>query len=87
MESERRRQPGGRVPPSEAVVTAVARQTDVAPTHLPPLHDVIDPDALDALFAPTPTAGRMDGGVSFEYSGYEFTVHAHGYVETSPVDP
>lgn len=37
---------------STVVVTAIARHEGVDPTRLdPPLYEVIDPDALDALFA------------------------------------
>jgi hypothetical protein len=38
-------------PASERVVQAVAEETGTDPVDLPPLYDVIDPDALDAVFA------------------------------------
>lgn len=38
---------------STAVVVAVADVTDTHPTDLPPLYDVVDPDALDAIFRPS----------------------------------
>ena len=86
IDSEGDRQIDTRSPPSQKVIAEVARQTDVAPTDLPPLHEVINPDALDTLFQSTPNAGRMEGTISFEYSGYEVTVHGDGYVDVTPLD-
>lgn len=68
--------------PSTLVVEAVAAAEDVDETDLPPLNDVTDPDALDALCAP-----RRDGSdrvgclVAFEYVGYTVTVDKRGRVE------
>ena len=57
------------------VVEKVAEAEDVGPLELtPPLYEVIDPDALDKLFASMPTADRMEGQVTFSYNGYEVTV-------------
>ena len=86
IDSEGGGQTDSRSPPSHKVIAEIARRTDVAPTELPPLHDVINPDALDTLFQPTPNAGRMDGTISFEYSGYEITVHADGFVDVTSLD-
>ena len=63
-----------RGPLSTAVVEAVAEEMGTDPKHLPEtLHEVIDPDALDALFE-----GRnsSDGVVMFSYCGYSVTVTA-----------
>ncbi|UPV99123.1 hypothetical protein M0R88_11360 [Halorussus gelatinilyticus] len=66
---------------SQSVVEAVAEAEDVDPMELsPPLYEVIDPDALDQVFAASPTNGRMDGQVTFTYNGYEVTVSGDGYV-------
>lgn len=66
---------------SDSVVEAVAEAEGVDPLELtPPLFEVIDPDALDQVFAPTPTDGRMEGQVTFSYKGYNVTVHGDGYV-------
>lgn len=66
---------------SDEVVEKVAEVEDVDPLELtPPLYDVIDPDALDKLFASMPTAGRMEGQVTFSYNGYEVTVCGDGHV-------
>ncbi|MFB6166293.1 MAG: HalOD1 output domain-containing protein [Haloarculaceae archaeon] len=55
---------------SEAVVTAVADAEGVDPTDLEPLFDVVDPDALDALFA----GGDASVELTFNYAGYAVTV-------------
>lgn len=57
---------------STAVTTAVAAAKDTDPTSLPPLYDVIDPDALDDV------AACDTVGVSFEYAGYEIHVDGRG---------
>lgn len=67
---------GGAV--SYAVVEQVAKFKDEKPGALePPLNDVIDPDALDSLFAPTGTSAR-DGTITFDYSGCRITVEDTG---------
>jgi len=66
---------------AEKIITEIARREDVSPLDLTPLHDSIDPDALDRLFDPTVESGRMVGAVSFQYCGYDVIVHADGYVE------
>lgn len=60
---------------TEAVVSAVAEREGVDPTRLPtPLNDVVDTDALEAIF-------RADTGrVTFEYMGYLVTVDHTGTV-------
>lgn len=57
---------------TEAVVSAVAEAAGVAPTDLPPIFTVIDPDALDTLL-------DQDVGVemlrlSFSYADYEVVI-------------
>lgn len=68
--------------PSEAVVMAVAERKGVGPTEVPPLHDVIDPDALDDVFR-----GRRSGRVTFEYAGYEVTVSGRRDVQMTEREP
>ncbi|MFD1512764.1 HalOD1 output domain-containing protein [Halomarina rubra] len=75
----------GRLPPSVAVIEQVATEEDVDPMQLePPLNDVIDPDALDALCA----GESMNGFIVFSYCGYTVTVDATGgvTVEERPFD-
>jgi len=55
------------------VLDEVADEERTNPIELdPPLYEVIDPDALDALFCD----GRFDGEVEFTYLGYR--VHVAG---------
>ncbi|WP_149797305.1 HalOD1 output domain-containing protein [Halorubrum xinjiangense] len=63
------------------VVTRVAEVEDVDPVEVtPPLNEVIDPEALNQIFASTPTGDRMEGQVTFPYNGYEITVSGDGSV-------
>jgi len=52
------------------IVRTVAAVDNQPPTDLPPLTDVIDPDALSA--AVTSASGAVS--VSFSYCGYDLTV-------------
>ncbi|MFB9806943.1 HalOD1 output domain-containing protein [Haladaptatus pallidirubidus] len=51
----------------------------------PPLYDVVNPDALDKLFAPTRKTERH-GTVTFKYCGFQVTVNADRTVELEPID-
>ena len=69
---------------STVVVEAVAESMGVSPLELdPPLHRVVDPDALDDLFRPS-RAATESPRVSFTYAGHEVTVHGRGDVEVRP---
>lgn len=49
--------------------------------HLPSLGEVLDPDALDALFAPRPDGAPRSGGqVTFEFYDHVVSVNADGQV-------
>ena len=54
---------------SEAVVRAVADARGRDPIELPPLHNVIDPDALNELFSDTIAGTARSGRLVFEYGG------------------
>lgn len=69
--------------PVHAIVTAVADATDTDPQDLPPLYDVVDPDALNSLFARPATTVRR---VRLEYAGHEVVVRGSGEVHVHPVD-
>lgn len=56
-----------------AVVEAVAEAEQANPDDLPLLSDVIDPEALDALFDDD-RVGRSGVHCSFDYCGYAVTV-------------
>jgi len=86
MEESQTAPDGERLSPSEKTVRQIARREGVAPVDLTPLHEVVDPDALDQLFEPAGSSTRMAGAVTFEYHGYEVTVHADGFVEITPRD-
>jgi hypothetical protein len=66
---------------STLVVNAVAAVSDRDHTELTPLNDVVDPGALNALFAPkhddTPRTG---GTVSFTLSEHRVTVESEGRI-------
>lgn len=64
--------------PSVAVIEAVANETGTGSAGVSQqLYEVIDPDALDALFA---SRNSTDGTVTFAYCGYSVTVTANGDV-------
>lgn len=69
------------------IIEAVAEREGVAATDIEPptyeaLYDVVNPEALDALFAPredgTP---RASGRVEFSFCGYDIVVSSDGAVE------
>ena len=68
-------------PVSSTVVNTVARAADVSPADLPELHDYVEPLALDQLFGTSDGDARTTTGrVTFEYAGYEVTVHSVGQI-------
>lgn len=72
---------------SERVVTAVATARGVEPADLPPLYDVIDPDALDRLFRHGSTAGCAGPDrVVFTMAGCEVVVDGSGEIDVTPED-
>lgn len=72
---------------STAVVTAVAERNGVEPTELEhPLYDVVDPEALDSLFARGGTATGSTRYVVFSYEGCEVRVTGEGDVHVSDAD-
>lgn len=71
---------------SYRVVTEVATASGADPADLRPLHDVIDPDALEALFDDTDGAKLTDGHVSFNYEGHLVRVEGDGVVSVSQIE-
>lgn len=74
---------------SRKVVEAVAEREGVPPSELrESLFAVVDPDALDVLFAGKADGAPRGGGrVSFTYVGYDVTVYSDGRVQiTEPED-
>lgn len=67
---------------ARAVVTAVSSASDADEHELRPLYEVIDPEALDAVFGSF-RDGRprqCEGSVVFEYAGHEVCVESGGIV-------
>ena len=65
--------------PSQAVIDAVADAEGVDAIELTkPLHDVVEPDALDSIFQ------NGTGSMTFAYLDYQVTVDHDGRVEVSP---
>ena len=63
------------------IVDLVADLEGVDPSELsPPLYSAIDPEALDALFGPSADGLATEGGVQFQYRGYEIRVRGDGEV-------
>lgn len=62
------------------VVDAVAALEGRPPTECAPLHDVIDPEALDDLFGPEGSEAPAEGCLRFEYLGHAVTVRDTGEV-------
>lgn len=73
-------------PISYRIVAEVAAAADADPADLRPLHDVIDPDALESLFDSTDGAALEEGYVSFTYEGFLVRVEDDGTVSVSPVE-
>lgn len=64
------------------IVEGVAEREGVEPVALtPPLHDVVDPEALESLFS-DPISGVQREGiqVTFSYCGYTVSVAGRGEV-------
>lgn len=72
---------------SSAVIRAVSAVTGRKPDSLPQLNDVVDPGALDALFAPRfNDVPRPGGRVSFIYSGCRITVDNGEFLTIDPLE-
>lgn len=66
---------------STAVVRAVSAVEGRDPSMLPPLADILDPDALDTLFTPRFNGTARTGGrLSFIYSTCSITVDNGEYL-------
>jgi hypothetical protein len=69
-------------PISEMVVSTVAQAKGVDPLELEPLYNVVDPDALDSLFASNDGQSSME--LCFEMAGCEVVVDGAGEVAVTP---
>lgn len=68
-----------------AVVFALAAIRDADPVDLPPLGDVVDTDALGAVFRPSAGSDRTVT-VTFEYADHLVTVHNTGTITLEAVE-
>lgn len=79
---------GNQMSATESVVVAVADAEDTNPVELPPLYNVIDTDALDAMFAPEPGSGAdSTRELCFHYSDSVVTIDGDGSVNVAPRQP
>lgn len=68
------------------IINAIANKegvetTAIEPPEYEPLYEVLNPEALDALFAPRENGtARTNGRVEFPYCGYHVTVTSDGDV-------
>ncbi|WP_336363197.1 HalOD1 output domain-containing protein [Halalkalicoccus salilacus] len=69
--------------PSMAVVVAVAKAKGVDPLELEPLGEVIDPEALDRIFAESDDS-RTTGWLTFRMADCEVTVTSDGELSVTP---
>ncbi|WP_226023813.1 HalOD1 output domain-containing protein [Halomicrobium salinisoli] len=66
--------------PTDRILEALADEAGVDPVELsPPLADVVDPDALDALLERADPDAEV--AVRFEYQEYEVVARADGGVD------
>lgn len=66
---------------SERVITAVSEATGTDPLELEPLYNVVDPDALNAIFS---RDGSTDTELQFTMAGCEVVVRGEGNVVVTP---
>lgn len=71
--------------PSMAVITALTRIFDVAPTDLNPLHYSIDTEALNE-FVSSQDATGSPVQISFTFEGYKITVTSSCELTVEPLD-
>ncbi|MGM0397726.1 MAG: HalOD1 output domain-containing protein [Halobacteriota archaeon] len=69
--------------PSVAIVEAVSDVTGTDPKSSPPLHEVVDADALDVLLTES-NSNPETRRVTFEYQGHEVTIVGDGTVYVRP---
>ena len=62
--------------PTFAVLEAVSSATGTDELELPPLYDIVDPDALDALFDGADPSPSEALSVSFSYVGFDVEIES-----------
>ena len=66
-------------PASHTIITTLSDELGIDPLEMQPLYEVVDPDALDALFSSVSDRGTSVT-VTFEYCGHAVTVTSEGTV-------
>ncbi|WP_435153331.1 HalOD1 output domain-containing protein [Haladaptatus sp. DFWS20] len=70
---------------TDGVIIAVENATGIPISEMPPLHDTVSVDALDALFSDSYNgASRNRGRINFTYCGCEIVVFSSGRVLVEP---
>lgn len=69
---------------SNRVIAAVAEATGVDPLELDPLYNVVDPDALNAIFSPANGRQGADAKLRFTMEGCAVVVRGDGDVVVTP---
>jgi hypothetical protein len=77
--------------PDESVTTAVVRMASAvdgrSPQFMPPLRNVVDPRALDAIFEAKPEGTARTGGrLSFVYGSCQVLLQSGEYLTLQPLD-
>lgn len=70
--------------PSTALVEVIARTRGLDPIEVEPLHDHLDPDALNALFARESPNGAV-GSIAITIDGYRIRIEREGRIVAEPV--
>lgn len=66
--------------PAEAVIDALAEASGVEPVDLPPLYDVVDPEALDRLFRDRDDEGALGRVLAFSVEDWNVFVADDGSI-------
>lgn len=65
----------GDADPSETVIRTIAQAKGISPLEMPMLYEIVDPEALDAVFK-----GRNLSYIQFLYYGYKVIVVSDGRI-------
>ena len=86
-DSTRATEPESNEPVTARILRTVAAYSNRSITELPPLFDVIDPVALDAIFAPAMDGSdRSEVSVQFKYAGFQIDVSTDSSVSVERAD-
>lgn len=67
------------------IMDALSSIAQKSVSELGPLNEVVDPDALERLFAPQPDGRpRGSGFIHFAIQNFEVSVHSNGHISITP---